>query len=173
MRTLYVLRHAKSDWHHPGLADHDRPLAPRGERAAGLMAEHLRSEQIRPTVVLCSSALRARQTLDALEPALDHDVDVRVEDGLYGADVAALLELLATVDADAESVLLIGHNPGLHELALELVGDGDGAVVEALRAGLPTAALVTLALDQTAWSDLAPGTVRLISLVTPRSLPDL
>lgn len=172
MRTLYVLRHAKSDWHHPGLADHDRPLAPRGERAAARMAEHLRSEGIEPTVVLCSSARRARQTLAALEPVLG-DADVRIESGLYGADVVALLEQLAVVDDDVDSVLLIGHNPGLHELALELAGDGDADVVEQLRAGLPTAALVTLALDRSAWSDLAPGTARLVGLVTPRSLPDV
>lgn len=170
MRTLYVLRHAKSDWHSPGLADHDRPLNPRGEAAAARMAEHLRSEGISPQVVLCSSAVRARQTLAALEPVLV-DADVRVEKGLYGAGVPALLERLSVVDADDASVLLVGHNPGLHELALHLAEDDGGEALGRLRDGLPTAALVTLSVPGS-WSELVPGAARLVGFVTPRSLPE-
>ncbi len=88
VRTLLLVRHAKSSWTDPTLADHDRPLAPRGRRAVRRLAQHVRSEHVRPALVLCSSARSARDTLEALKPAFTHHPDVVVDDDLYGATQA-------------------------------------------------------------------------------------
>jgi phosphohistidine phosphatase len=124
LRLLYLLRHAKSSWGDPGLEDRDRPLNSRGRRAARLVAEHLRAEGVSPELVLCSASLRTRQTLAAILPALDGEVEARIEDALYSAGAEELLERLRSVPASTSSVLVIGHNPGLHELALSLAGTG-------------------------------------------------
>ena len=171
MRTLFLLRHAKSSWADPTLADHDRPLAPRGRRAASCLARHVESEPIRPALVLCSSARRARDTFEALKPALDHHVDVEIDDDLYGADAHSLLDRLRGVGHDAASVMIVGHNPGLHDLAVALAGDGDSAAIGQLNTKFPTGALATLDLGGTSWGHLGPSQAYLVSLVLPRQLP--
>src|SRR3954452_246645 len=117
---LYLLRRAKSSWDDPSRPDSERPLALRGERAAALMGEHLQASGIEPGLVLCSPAVRARQTLDGLGVARD----ARVEPGLYGAAEGDLLQRLRTLPTILESALLIGHNPALEELTLMLAGQG-------------------------------------------------
>ena len=134
------------------------------------MAEHTRSAALRPELVLCSSARRTRETLEVLRPALGEEVEVLVEDGLYGAGAGRLLDRLHRIPAAVDSVLLIGHNPGLHDLALELTGDGEEDAVDMLRVKLPTGALAQLDVNVTDWSQLAPGQAYLARLVVPRTL---
>src|SRR3954468_4693715 len=122
MKRLYLLRHAKSSWDEPGLADRDRPLAPRGRKAARLIAEHMRREGIAPELVLCSPARRAHQTLDAILPALGDKATVMVEPELYGASEPELIERLRRLADSVGSAMLIGHNPGIQGLALTLAG---------------------------------------------------
>jgi phosphohistidine phosphatase len=158
--SIYLLRHAKSSWDDPGLADHDRPLAPRGVRNASSLAAHIRAEEIAPELVLCSSALRTRETLAAILGAFDHELVAEIEDDLYGASATVLLERLRSVPETVGSVMLVGHNPGLEELAAML------AVGEAPER-MPTSALV--ALSTTAqWPDLAEGSCHLESVTIPR-----
>jgi phosphohistidine phosphatase len=166
VKRLFLLRHAKSSWDDPGLDDRDRPLAPRGRRASELIAGHLRREGIAPSLVLCSSARRTRQTLERVIPALDAS-DVSIEDGLYGASSGGLLERLREVPEDIESVMLVGHQPAIQELALDLAGDG--AELSRVRAKFPTAALATL-LFAGEWSELAPGSAELVAYVKPKEL---
>jgi phosphohistidine phosphatase len=151
---LYLLRHAKSSWKDDTLDDHDRPLAPRGKRASKAIGRYLRDHDIEPELVLCSSAKRARQTLERLGPA---GVDARLEPELYGAGAHDLLERLRAVPDDVASVMLIGHNPGIQQLAFLLAGLDDK---------FPTAALATFACD--AWSALERA--ELIDYVKPRDL---
>ena len=167
MKRLFLLRHAKSSWDDPGLADHDRPLAPRGERAAKVIARYLREERIAPDLVLCSSSRRTRETLDRIAPALGNEVRVEIERELYAASADRLLERLRAVDDDVESVMLIGHNPGIEQLALSLAGDGEK--LADVRRKYPTAALATLEFDGR-WSALEPGTARLADFVKPKQL---
>jgi phosphohistidine phosphatase len=122
MRRLFLLRHAKSSWDDSELLDHDRPLAPRGRRAMELLAEHLVRERVLPTLVLCSSAQRTRETLEWIAPALGEGISVRIEDELYAASELRLFERLRAVEVGVESLMLIGHNPGLEQLALSLAG---------------------------------------------------
>jgi phosphohistidine phosphatase len=167
MKQVFLLRHAKSSWDDPELADHDRPLAPRGRRAAKAIAEHLGREGIVPELVLCSPARRARETLGRIAPALGDDVRVEVEEELYGASADGLLERLRALDDDIGSVMLVGHNPAIEELALSLAGSGDE--LPAMRKKYPTAALATLAFDGR-WRDLEPGSAELTDFVKPKQL---
>lgn len=170
MRSLYLLRHAKSSWDDPTQADHDRPLSGRGRAAVKLMARHLERTAVRPVLVLCSSARRARQTLEAIRPALGDGAEVIVEDGLYGAEVSELVERLRRAPDGVPSIMIVAHNPGLQELAIHLAGDGDDAALRQLRTKYPTGALATLDLGERAWESLAPGQAYLVSLVTPKEL---
>jgi phosphohistidine phosphatase len=170
MKTLFLLRHAKSSWDDPTALDHDRPLAPRGERAAGRIALHMKSTGMSPDLVLCSSALRARDTLDRLGPALDGHIERSIEDELYGADADELLTRLRKIPPSTGSAMVIGHNPGLHDLAADLIGDGDERAVAQLRIKFPTAALAVLQLGTAKWNELDFGQAYLSNLVLPREL---
>jgi phosphohistidine phosphatase len=166
VHSLYLLRHAKSSWDDPTLADHDRPLAPRGRRDAKLIAKHLHGAGGDLELVLCSSAVRTRETLELLRPALA-GATVMVEEELYGASSDDLLARVRLVPDPVASVLLIGHNPGLHELALWLATAGEE--LERLELKFPTAALATLVLATT-WSRLAPAGATLEAYVVPKQL---
>jgi phosphohistidine phosphatase len=165
MKTLYLLRHAKSSWDNPTVPDHDRPLNKRGRRAAALMAEQINSRGIRPEVVLCSTARRAVETLESLGDMFAESADIHIERGLYLAGVGELTERLNELSAHVGSAMLIGHNPGMHEFGIALAGDGTS--LESLRGKFPTGALAALEFDQEEW-DLKPSTGRLQDFVLPR-----
>jgi phosphohistidine phosphatase len=169
VKHLYLLRHAKSDWGQP-LTDHDRPLAGRGRRASRLLEAYLRAEGIKPAFVLCSSALRTRETLAHLLPALGDGTTISIERGLYGAGASALLARLRRVDDAVPSVMVIGHNPGTEDLARELAGNGDRTALSRIEAKFPTAAMATIELSHSRWRDLAPRRARLTGFVAPRDL---
>src|SRR5580704_590522 len=119
MKSLHLLRHAKSSWKDRGLNDHDRPLSKRGRRTAKMMAAYLRRAKIAPDLVICSTAMRAQQTLDPIAKA-KKPLKVVLERAIYGGAQRALWEQLWNLPESAKSVLLIGHNPALQDLALEL-----------------------------------------------------
>jgi phosphohistidine phosphatase len=162
-RQLALVRHAKSSWADPDIADHDRPLNARGRRAATLVGRHLRNAGLEPHLVLCSSATRARQTLELLN--IGTTTEVLIEDQLYGAAASALLARVRRVPAAVRSLLLIGHNPGIEELARMLVGDG-----LAVPEKFPTAAVADLRLPIRTWTELDSGIGRLCAFVIPRKL---
>jgi phosphohistidine phosphatase len=166
VKRLLLLRHAKSSWDDPGLPDLERPLAPRGHRAAERMAEYLRSNAPPVDLVLCSSALRTKQTLERMTKAFG-DAEIVVEDELYGATDDELLERLRRVAEGDETVALIGHNPGIHDLATTLAGRGGD--LDRMREKFPTGALAVLEFDGP-WRRLSRGGARLASFVTPKDL---
>lgn len=166
MHALYLLRHAKSSWDDPTLADRQRPLAPRGRRDAKLIAKHLRRAGREPELVLCSSAVRTRETLELVRPAFA-GATVTIEDELYGASSDELLARIRLVPDVVSSVMLIGHNPGLQELAQALASAGDE--LDRLEAKFPTAALATLAVP-TGWGELTPADATLTAYVVPKQL---
>jgi len=166
---ILLLRHAKSSWDDPGLPDDQRPLAPRGERAAELIGQRLRATRPALDLVLCSPAVRTRQTWQRVAFGLPAGLPVRYEPAIYQAPAAGLLALVGGLAEATGGVLVIGHNPGLAELAAGLAGDGDPAAISLLRLGFPTGALVTLAFAGR-WAELAWGSAVLDSLVRPRDL---
>jgi phosphohistidine phosphatase len=167
MHRIILLRHAKSSWSDPTLSDIDRPLAPRGQRAARLVAEYLRRKGINPTLVLCSPSVRTRETLAAIEPSLGEGAAVELAAELYYAP-EGVLDRLRALPESVESVMLIGHNPGLQELACVLAARGPD--LPRLKEKFPTAALATLAVRPERWSALGPGEAELVDYVVPREL---
>jgi phosphohistidine phosphatase len=165
-RQLFVLRHAKSSWDDPGQDDHERPLAPRGQRAVRVLREHLQRSGIQPALVLCSSSRRTRETLEGVQLGGEQ----LIEPGLYGADAAGVIDRLRDVPDDVPSVMVIGHNPALQVLVLRLASRaGEPAEVAEVQRKFPTGALATLELD-CAWSELRPGCARLTSFIRPKQL---
>jgi phosphohistidine phosphatase len=167
MKTLRLLRHAKSSWEDPGLADEDRPLAPRGRRATKALASYLWGDGAPPKIVLCSSARRARETLEGLADSLGEDVVVRVEPELYGAAGEDLLERLRALPDTADSVMLIGHNPAIQALALELARAGP--TLDRIADKYPTGGLVKLEFEGT-WAELGPGSAEPVDFVKPKDV---
>jgi phosphohistidine phosphatase len=168
-RRLLLMRHAKSSWSDPSLQDRDRPLAERGVRAVAAMADHLAGAGYDVGLVLCSAAQRAVETLDGITGGLRGDAHVSVEEDLYGATADDLLRRLRKVSDDPAVVLTIGHNPGIEDLAMGLIGSDDLDLRARLEAKYPTAALATLVFDAP-WSELDWGAARLEAFVTPRDL---
>lgn len=172
MRQLLLLRHAKSSWDDAAVPDKDRPLTPRGKRAAAAMREAMRDLGLVPDLILVSTARRTQETLEALEPWDDTPL-VEPMDQLYLASAGQLLSSLRAVAETVRSVLVIAHNPGLHDLALELGGHPPPAAAkdaaELLVRGFPTAGLAEF-LVSVPWSRLAPGQARLVRFLTPRTL---
>jgi phosphohistidine phosphatase len=138
MKRIWLLRHAKSDWKDTALRDHERPLNKRGRHSAEEVAGTIRRESVAPDVVLVSTAVRATQTAEALGLTLSP------EPALYNADVPALLDQLRALPDDASSVMLVGHNPGMEDLAGKL---GD-------RRGMTTATLVGFDVDTDSWAEV-------------------
>jgi phosphohistidine phosphatase len=171
MLTLSLLRHAKSDWGDPTLQDFDRPLSERGAEAAPRMGAHMRKLGLQPDLILCSASVRTRATLTLVlaQLRLSH-ADIRYEDGLYLAAPAALVSRLKAVEAGPRHILLVGHNPGIQMLALELAGSGKRHALKAIATKFPTCGLAVLTFDIPAWSQLAPASARLVEFMTPRLL---
>jgi Phosphohistidine phosphatase SixA len=163
---LLLLRHGKSSWDDLSLADRDRPLARRGRRAAERMGEHLRTAGPRPDLVVCSSSRRTRETLERL--SLDRP-EIRLEDAVYGATDNELRTLVRDLPKTVGSILLIGHNPALEELAVWLCGQEVSGEAEQMREKFPTGALAVFEIDG-AWRGLASNHAHLVSFRTPREL---
>jgi phosphohistidine phosphatase len=176
MLTLTLLRHAKSSWDEPGLDDYDRPLAKRGKKAAPQMGAALAAMGLRPDLVLCSGAVRARATLDLVLGKLGAPVpEVGYDDALYMAAPDALLARLQRVGRGAAGetprhVMLVGHNPGLEELALLLVGSGARDDTARMTAKFPTAAAAVIGFNADSWAGIEPGSGRLEHFLTPKQL---
>ena len=162
MKTLLILRHAKSSWRDAGLADHDRPLNKRGLRDAPRMGRLLRQEDLLPDLIISSSAVRARKTAQMVIEAMGYDGELRLARELYAAEPEAYLDTLQSLPDGFERVMVIGHNPGLEELLELLTGDWQR---------LPTAALAQVELDLGTWQDLGDETQgRLANVWLPREL---
>jgi phosphohistidine phosphatase len=170
VKTLLLLRHAKSSWDHPDLQDHDRPLSKRGRRAAPLMGQYLAEHDLVPDRVLCSSAVRTRQTWEQVAACLDEHPPVESHPDLYAASAETLLEIVHSVDDSIEKLMLIGHNPGLEMLAAHLAGSGDALAMGRMRLKFPTAALAELTFQDTRWQDVMPGSGQLVRFVRPKDL---
>jgi phosphohistidine phosphatase len=171
MRTLLLLRHAKSDWNESRLDDFDRKLAPRGRDAAPKIGRWLAENGLFPDVALVSSARRAQETWDLAAPQVGGRTDTRRERALYLATPGEILAVLGAVDPAARCVVIVGHNPGFESLAGMLAGAGSDADAAAnLARGFPTAGLALFAVDSETWRDVATASVRLVRFVRPREL---
>ena len=170
-RRLYLLRHAKSSWDDPRLRDDERPLAPRGRKAADAMRHYIASLNLAIDVVLCSPALRTRETWTSVADAIKGEPDVRYVPGVYEATSGELLALIRAVVPETRGLMIVGHNPGFEGLTTRLSGQGDGGALARLRAKFPTGAFATLDVS-VPWAELNWGDAYLADLIFPRDLPN-
>ena len=170
MKTVILMRHAKSAWDSPELADIDRPVAPRGIAAGEKMAAWLKKHMLNPQLIMCSTARRARDTLELIRPALPKTVKTRLMQELYMALPRELLTCLAKAPGGLDEVMVIGHNPGLHDFASWVIGTGEKKAVSDLRKKFPTAAIAVITFDTPNWSSLDGEAGTLKTFVTPKAL---
>jgi phosphohistidine phosphatase len=165
VKTLYLLRHAKSNHDGPALADHERPLSKRGRRAAAAMGRYLADKRVTPDLVLCSTAVRAIETLARAKAEWPLAAPVDERHSLYLAAAETLLAEVRALDDDASSAMLVGHNPGLSDLAQALL-----PARSSLPVPFPTGTVAAISFDVKSWRGVAPGRGRLALLMTPREL---
>jgi phosphohistidine phosphatase len=170
MRRLLLLRHAKSAWSEPGASDHERPLNRRGQEAAPRIGAYLARHGLIPDGVLCSTARRTRETWDLVAAAAPGAPAAAYLDQLYDAAPRALLDVFRRADPGATSLLVVGHNPGLQEVATQLIAAGDLDDRERLREKLPTGGLVVIDFPIAEWTKLHARSGRLERFVVPRML---
>lgn len=166
---LILLRHAKSAWPE-GVDDKERPLAGRGRKAASVMGDYLKRERLLPDLVLVSTAERTQQTWARVKKAFSEMPEVRNVDAIYEAPAATLLSVLQGVERGYRCVMMIGHNPGMEDLAASLAGDGDPEARRRISEKYPTGGLAVIDFAADTWKAIASGSGRLERFVTPRSL---
>ena len=161
MKTLFLLRHAKSSWKDATLPDFERPLNERGRRAAPVVGKFMRRQKPQPQLILCSPAERARQTIALVSEAAEFKAELRYDERIYEASVARLIAVVSEIDEKAETALVVGHNPGMEELLESLTGEVRH---------MPTAALAHITLDIDRWTDVREQSGELVRLVRPKDL---
>lgn len=163
MKTLLLLRHAKSSWNDPDLQDFERPLNQRGRRAAPLVGRFMLQQGLVPDLILCSPAERARETIALIIEAARLGSELRYDERIYEASAESLLEVVSQAEDRFAVVLVVGHNPGMEELLPLLSGE---------TASMPTAALAVITFDTEKWSKVKEHKGHLESLTLPKELPD-
>jgi phosphohistidine phosphatase len=161
MRTLYLLRHAKSSWKDPSQADFERPLANRGRKACESIARLIQDRGLEFDLVLCSTAIRARETIDLVTKYAKLRTELRFDERIYEATVAQLVEIVSQLENERKSVLLIGHNPGFEDL-LHVFSGADHR--------FPTASLAKIKLKISKWSDPFDHKASVDWIIRPKEL---
>lgn len=164
MKTLTIFRHAKSSWNQPELSDHDRPLNKRGKQDAPVMGDRLGAAGIRPSLILSSSAVRASKTARTVAKQIAYPIEfLQREPGLYHAGVNKLLDIIAVQDEGFNSIMVVGHNPGLTDLANEFI--------PGLTSNIPTAGFVSIKIDTDDWNLRTRKSAELIKYDYPKKQP--
>jgi phosphohistidine phosphatase len=161
MRTLYLLRHAKSSWKDANLPDFDRPLSGRGRKASETVGLFLKEKEITFDLVVSSPAVRARQTIESVLRSAKQRPELRFDERIYEATVGRLLEIVSQLENEHKTVLLVGHNPGMQELLSLLTGQSEE---------YPTAALTKIAFKNLKWVEVGNKKGSLEWLVKPKEL---
>ncbi len=171
MLSLLLLRHAKSSWDDSVVDDFDRPLNARGQKAAPLVGQWMKDQDMTPGRIICSGARRTRETLGLILPYQRGDQEISIEDGIYSADGAHdLLGRVRSIGKGSGQVMIIGHNPAIQELALALAGTGDADDLQQIALKFPTASLAEIQFPATDWSMVSEGTGALTNFVMPRRI---
>lgn len=163
MKTIFLLRHAKSSWKDQSLPDFERPLNRRGRQAAETIGRYLRAKEIVPDLVLSSTAVRARETIEIVVKTAKWRTEVRYDERIYEAGAMRLLEIVSQIENDRKTVLVVGHNPGMEEF-LQLLS---GKIEQ-----IPTGGLAKLVLKTSKWLAVLDKKASLEWLIRPREVED-
>lgn len=169
-RLLFLLRHAKSSWEAPDLIDHDRPLTKRGIMAAGLMGREMVEREWVPDYVICSTSTRTRETLALWRHASGFNPEVSYSRDLYHASAGELFEIVMNIPDKHDKIMLVGHNPGMEQMAMQLCANLGDEPAKELMEKFPTAALAMFEIPNKSWAQTEPGTAKLANYITPRKL---
>lgn len=172
MLRLLLLRHAKSSWDHPGMADIDRPLNDRGRRSTPVIGRYMAENGLIPDRILCSSAQRTRETLAGLLPFFKAPVDVNITGRLYHTTEDTYLPVIRSMAGTAKTLLLIGHNPATQDTALETVATSNSADLAAMDIKFPTCALAEISFAAKTWQAVGENSGNLERFIRPRDLQD-
>ncbi len=159
MKTLYILRHAKSSWDDHSLADFERPLNSRGLKAAPFVGSLMKERGFSPTAIVSSPAMRAKQTAELVREATGIENDIVFNEHIYEASVGTLVSIISDLDNEVVFAMLVGHNPGAEGLVYYLTGEV---------APMPTAALVVIELNIDSWTKLDGGSGKLKQVIRPK-----
>jgi phosphohistidine phosphatase len=170
MLRLLLLRHAKSSWANPGQSDFDRPLNARGRDSAPLIGRYIAEAGFAPQRILCSSAQRARETVALILPGISADMDVTFSRKLYVADGEGYLLAAREAGGTALTLMIVGHNPAMEDVALVLAPIGDADALARMRGKFPTGGLAVIEFEAPHWTDIGPGAGRLTGFHTPKSI---
>jgi phosphohistidine phosphatase len=170
MKRLTVLRHAKSSWDDPNLDDFSRPLNERGWKAARRIGHELKHREMPFDLVLASTAARVRETIDGLQEKYDFAVPIQFEPRMYGATEHELLSLLQALPETVQAPLLVGHNPGLERLIVELTRDDKDGLRRRAAGKFPTAGVAAIELPARRWAEIGPGSGEIVELILPKEL---
>ena len=170
MKRLAILRHAKSSWADAGMFDFDRPLNERGREAARRIGEELKARKLHFDLVLASTATRVRETLAGVGEEYEFGPDVRFDDELYGASEEMLLKVIRALPEKMQSVLIVGHNPGLEFIVARLARADERGLRDRVENKFPTAALAVIDLRTECWEQVIPGGGEIVELILPREL---
>jgi phosphohistidine phosphatase len=170
MKRLTILRHAKSDWDDPNLEDFNRPLNDRGWKAARRMGREIKHRDFKFDLILCSTAARARETLDGIREKAELDAEIRFEPRMYAASEDTLLSIVHALEESVRAPLLVGHNPGLERLIADLTHDDRHDLRDRIVHKFPTCALARLELRAHRWADVEPSHGEVVELILPKEL---
>ena len=176
MKTIYLLRHTKAGWSESSTDDIARALNQQGRENAVQIGQHLSKNKISPDLILCSNATRAQETLSFIRPFLPENQAIQVLESLYLASSETLLHYLTNLDEEVKSVLIVAHNPGLHELAIHLAGReniGTSLLLNRIMQRFPSGAFTTVQNQPELWSELNQSESTLVDFVCPSDLPPL
>lgn len=160
MKKIYILRHAKSSWDNPVLADFDRPLNERGSRTADFMGELIHKSDFQPELILSSPATRAKETANIIKKTARLQSEIKFEENIYEASPQTLLKIISDLNENLQSVMLVGHNPGLEGLIKILTGESHS---------MPTAGLAIVDLNVVKWKEADLDSGKLRDLIRPKT----
>ncbi len=172
MRRVMLLRHAKSDWSNPGGGDKGRPLNERGRETAPEIGTYIARTGLLPDLILCSTAIRTRQTCALVTAAFAKSPKINFEEALYLAEPDEIVSLIQEVPERVRTLMVVGHNPGIHQAAAELTQAGNTEDHQLLAAKFPTAALAVIDFDAQDWADIRAHAGKLDRFITPRLLSE-
>lgn len=170
MKQLAILRHAKSDWGNPGLTDFDRPLNKRGRKAAKKIGRELKARGLAFGRIVSSPAQRAKETVERFQLGYEQDCNVHFEPTIYLASTGTLLGLVNALPDDAGPVMIVGHNPGFHDIVLRLTKENDDGLRDKVGANFPTGAFALIDFPADKWANVEPASGEIRQVIFPREL---
>lgn len=170
MKTIFLLRHAKSSWNDPKLDDFDRPLSSRGIKSCNKIGKFLNKKKLIPEIVYCSNAIRAKQTWELTNRIVKKKENIFYSNTLYMANLNSFITIVHKTIDNFNSLMLVSHNPGIENFALELIKNKKNKFYDKISMKYPTAALAIISFDEKKWSNIKIGTGKIIDFIKPRDL---